>query len=433
MTTSINELFFEPGDFASLCTSCKIEVSSESPLAGSPLFEPSAPARPVAQIAPGIDIEELSVALRAVAAPSLVIAGLRSARRMEPWPFFVCRQPDSPIAVLAPEEGGFAKLRFPYSDEALIEWLAGGLLRFAAPEIPCPEIPALTTSGLAVMLAIIDIFRGRYPDLDPDWQAVEPVAFTSEEVSVRVAAGKNDADPSSLMNGLARLGGPKPETPSIETVESILYVFSNEGYLKMDLSASTPRFTMTEAFLGMPLSLAWWDMSLSLESRLGGSVEPIRVIQGLALWRFVTGNDQRTSMKAVSGKDIEADIRRLVSHAAIPCSQQDIRRELSSPIPFGSLPEAGARGKETATDFSQTHQFDCPPEPSGKPQFSTPPGHGQRQCPNCKAASSESSARFCSICGKEFPKQQHSTRFCTKCGAQINPEARFCSACGQPV
>ena len=57
-------------------------------------------------------------------------------------------------------------------------------------------------------------------------------------------------EPSSLMNGLARLGGPKPETPSLETVESLLYVFSNEGYLDMDLSASTPLFTMTEPFIG---------------------------------------------------------------------------------------------------------------------------------------------------------------------------------------
>lgn len=248
-----------------------------------------------------------------------------------------------------------------------------------------------------------------------------------------VAAGKNDADPSSLMNGLARLGGPKPEAASLETVESILYVFSNEGYLEMDLSASTPRFTMTEAFLGMPLSLAWWDTSISLESRLDGSAEPIRLIQGLALWRFITGSDQRTSVKAVSGNDIEADIRRLVSHSALRCSQQDIRRELLSPTSLASLPEAGGRGKEIATDFSQTRQFDCPPGPSGRPQSPTPSDHGQRQCPNCRAACSEPSARFCSACGREFSKQQNSTRFCTKCGAQINPEARFCPACGRPV
>jgi hypothetical protein len=421
MIVNLHDLFLEPGDFAALFTSCGIEVSPESPLAGSPLLESSAPAKPVAEIAPGIDIGELNIALQALAAPSLVIAGLRSARRLEPWPFFIFRRTGGPAAILAPEGGGFTRFRFSYSDEALVDWLAGPFRRFAAPEIPCTEIPAMTASGMAVILAMVDIFRNRYPDLDPDWNAAEPITFTSEEVMATIAAGTNGGDPSSLMNGLARLGGPKPETLSLETVESLLYVFSNEGYLEMDLSASTPFFTMTESFIGTALSLAWWDMSFSLESRLGFRGEPICVIQGLAVWRFITGSDNRTRMQAGSGEEIEAAIRAFLS---LPISSA------AAPV---IPPVASSWSKDTGTDFSQTRQFDCPPEPSGSLPAPAAPGGQQRQCPNCRAVSSQLNARFCSICGKEFPKQRNLTQFCTKCGVQLNPEAEFCSACGQPV
>ena len=455
MIINLHDLFLAPGDLAALFTSCGIEVSPESPIAGSPLLAPPASARLVAEIAPGVDVGEFNVALQALAMPALVIAGLRGVRRLPPWPFFIFRRTGGPAVVLAPEGNGFTRLRFPYSDEELIDWLAGPFRRFAAPEIPCSEIPALTPSGMAVMLAMADIFRNRYPDLDPDWNAAEPITFTSEEVMATVAAGTNAGEPSSLMNGLARLGGPKPEIPSLETVESLLYIFSNEGYLEMDLSPSTPLFTMTESFIGTALSLAWWDMSFSLESRLGYRGEPIRVIQGLAVWRFITGSDNRTSMKAASGEEIEAAIRALLSLPTIPQTKPSLTHDLSSPAPstampyvpvFASQPPSDAStapriitpvasswSKDTGTDFSQTRQFECPPEHPGSLDPPATPGSQQRQCPNCKAASSKSDARFCSVCGKEFPKQQNLTRFCTKCGVQLKPEARFCFVCGQPV
>jgi hypothetical protein len=453
MVTNLNDLFLAPGDLVTLFTSCGIEVSPESVLAGSPLLAPSASANPMAEIASGVDIAELNIALQALAAPSLIISGLRSARRMEPWPFFIFRRTGGPAVILAPEGGGFARFRFLYSDETLLDWLAGPFRRFAAPGIPCAEFPALTASGMAVILAMVDIFRNRYPDLDPDWNAAEPVAFTSEEVIAMIAAEANGGDPSSLMNRLARLGGPKPETLSLETVESLLYVFSNEGYLAMDLSPSTPLFTMTESFIGTALSLAWWDMSFSLESRLGCGDEPIRFIQGLAVWRFITGSDNRTRMQAVSGEEIETAIRALLSLPAIPQTRPSLTHELSSRIPSTAMrdipvsrpqppsvastaapvipPVASSRSKDSGTDFSQTRQFDCPPEPSGSWHGPTAPGG--RQCPNCRAASSKPNARFCSVCGKEFPKHRDLTQFCTKCGVQLNPEAGFCSACGQRV
>ncbi|MBI3926861.1 MAG: zinc ribbon domain-containing protein [Armatimonadetes bacterium] len=362
----MTDLILQPGDLAALLTAQRLEVCAESPLAGSPLLAASATARPLAEGA------ELPGALQTLALPSLVIAGLRGARRMEPWPFFICRRSGGPAVLLAPEGGGSARLRFPCSEEDLVDWLARSFRRFAAPEIACAEVPPLTPTGLAVILAMMDIFRSRYPDLDPDWKEMEPITFTSEEVVATVAAA--GSEPSALMSGLARLGGPEPETLSLETVESLLYVFSNEGYLEMELSTSPPLFTVTESFVGTLLSLAWWDMSLSLESKSGSSGEPIQVIQGLALWRFITGSDRRTRMQALSGTELEAEIRTLLSP-----------------------------GGESQAALSPSFCPDC-----GKPM---PPA-----------------AKFCGDCGVKVALQG-----CRKCGWPGRPGARFCPECGEPV
>ena len=313
MTATFLDVSLQPGDLAVLMAAAGLDVSSDSPLADSPLLARAIPARPRAEIAAGVDTGELTAALRALAMPSQVIAGLRGARRMEPWSFVLCRGSSGACVMLADEGGGCARLRFPYSDAALVDWLAGPFRRFAAPEIPCVEIPALAPSGMAVMLALMDVFRDRYPDLDPDWNATAPVTFTAAEVLDKLAASVDGREPSSNVNALTQLGGPKAEALSLETVEALLFMFSNEGYLEMDVTASMPEFTMAEAFLGTPMSLAWWDMSFALESRLDGSLEPLRVVQGLALWRFSTGSDNRTTMRAVSGQAIEVEIRALVA------------------------------------------------------------------------------------------------------------------------
>ena len=122
MIINLHDLFLAPGDLAALFTSCGIEVSPESPIAGSPLLAPPASARLVAEIAPGVDVGEFNVALQALAMPALVIAGLRGVRRLPPWPFFIFRRTGGPAVVLAPEGNGFTRLRFPYSDEELIDW-----------------------------------------------------------------------------------------------------------------------------------------------------------------------------------------------------------------------------------------------------------------------------------------------------------------------
>lgn len=313
MTATLLDVSLQPGDLSVLFAAAGLDVSPDSPLVNSPLLARAIPVRPIPEIAAGVDTGELNVALQALAMPSQVIAGLRGARRMAPWSFVLCRGSSGACVMLADEGGGGARLRFPYAEDALVDWLAGPFRRFAAPEIPCADIPALAPSGMAVMLALMDVFRDRYPELDPDWNATAPITFTAAEVMERVAAGVDGREPSSTMQALERLGGPRAEPLSLEAVDALLCVFSNEGYLEMDVTGPTPLFTMTEAFLGTPMSLAWWDMSFALEARLGGSFEPIRVVQGLALWRFLTGSDNRTTMRAVSGQAIEMEIRALIA------------------------------------------------------------------------------------------------------------------------
>ena len=150
MTNNINELFLDPGDLAELFASCGIAVSSQSPLAGSPLLEPSASAKAVTEIAPGVNSEELNTALQALAMPALVIAGLRGVRRMEPWPFLICRRPGSPAG---------ERLMGYFEKALLAAVLIGALSGLVGTLVVLPAILGYTAY-------VYRVFRGKSGPLD---------------------------------------------------------------------------------------------------------------------------------------------------------------------------------------------------------------------------------------------------------------------------
>lgn len=368
----IQDLLLQPGDLTALLQARGLSALDGSELLSSDLMGATSHREP-------LDLEGLDSALATLAAPSFVISGCRGARRMPPWPFTLYRQNAGPTALLAPEGDGYARLRFPYSEGALMDWLAGPFRRFATPEIGWTEIPALTPSGLVVLLALVDLFRHRYPDLDPDWAETEPIIFGLPEVMACVTSAISGTDPSALWSGLTGLGLPRPPAISSEMVESLLYVFANEGYLAVDLTHPEPLFRFTDPFLGVPLSLAWWDLSLGLEARTGGKDGPLRVIQGLALWSFETLNDGRVSMKASSGQELEARMRTLI---------------------YGEPSIA------------------VPPESQAQPE---PPPY---VCVSCGHAL-HAHAKFCGGCGTRVYRDR-----CHQCGHLLEVGAHFCPECG---
>lgn len=52
----------------------------------------------------------------------------------------------------------------------------------------------------------------------------------------------------------------------------------------------------------------------------------------------------------------------------------------------------------------------------------------KKTCPSC-GSNNRPDCRFCTGCGKEFPKE----RTCPRCNATVSPTQRFCNACGAPV
>lgn len=367
----IQEMILEPGDLAMLLAERGLDLPQESGLLASDLLESSPSSHEM------VAMDGLDSALMTLACSSHELAGRRGARRMDPWPFYLCRDEKGSAVLVAPEGCGHGRIRFLYSEQTLMDWLAGPFRRFAAPEIGWTEFPALTPSGLAVLLAIVDLFRHRYPDLDPDWAETEPIIFGLSELSACLTAAKDGTDPSSLMSALAGLGFPRPPVLAPAGVEALLYVFANEGYLELDLTHEEPLFRLTEPFVGFPLSLAWWDLSLSLESVRGEPAGHLRVVQGLALWSFETLEDGRVRMKAVSGQELEARILSLV---------------------FGHPPNAVAPAPDHATEHA---------------------------CPKCGHALSPH-AKFCGGCGSRVHRDN-----CPKCGHHLlEVDAHFCPECG---
>lgn len=370
----VQELILEPGDLGALMEKRGLELPQGSQRWLSELATLTSEAREP------VGLEGLEAALVALARPGRVLSGRRGARRMAPWPFCVACDKEGLAVLVAPEGGGHGRLRFPYSEPALIDWLVGAFRRFATPEIGFLEFPPLHPSGLNVLLALVDLFRHRYPELDPDWSESEPILFGLPEISACVATAAAGTDPSSLSSGLAGLGLARPPALSADELESVLYLFANEGYLEVDLTHEEPLFRLTEPFVGVPLSLAWWDLSLSLEVVLGEPCRAIRVIQGLALWSFESLEDGRVVMKTLSGHELEDRVGTMVFGRA-----SDVKP---------------ARSEEQ-------------------------PKSSEHACPSCGHALAPD-ARFCGECGNRLPHER-----CRSCGHQLEASAKFCAQCGE--
>ncbi len=316
-----SDLVLQPGELELLLASRRLQLSSSAvigvPASGGERGVPrSVHEVEAAAAASGIDALTMNRMLQCLAIPEVSLQGVRGARRREPWPYTVSvLGPDA--ALMAPEPDGSLRLRYPYTRPAMIRWLAGPFEKFARPEMVCTDFPPLAADGIAVLLALVDLFRSRYPDLDPDWRSEEPVAFTIEEVHRVLDAGISGEDFSSLVLGLSRLGAFSRMPIEREAVEGLLYVFVNEGYLASEPSSSPAIFTMTEAFLGVALSLAWWDLSFVV-GKPGGPMH--RFLQGLAVWQFITETDGRLRMQATDGNAILDLV-----NASIPASADPVR------------------------------------------------------------------------------------------------------------
>lgn len=354
-----SELILEPGDLAALLSVHQLALDPASVLPTTDLLIHPASSQPPTA-------EGLLEALGVLAQPTRVLMGRRGARRNQPWPFWLFLSSDLRTVLLAPEGGGYARLRFGYQHPALLQWLAGPFARFAKPEIGWTELPPLAASGLAVLLGMVDLFRHRFPELDPDWAHSEPLVFELAELVNCLES----ADPSCIWNGLAGFGLERPAAMPPSLVESILYVFANEGLLEFELGHSEPIFRFTEAFVGLPLSLAWWDLSLSFEVVTGDHAASLRLIQALALWCFESQPDGRIVMRAISGQELHGKLQEMI---------------------FGAT---------------------------------APQPHSQGICSQCRQPV-PAHYKFCGHCGSPV-----SSAKCARCGHSLEPNTLFCPECG---
>ena len=384
------DILLGPGELTALLQARRLAVSPDSPLVPAGLL--GAPTADVPALAE-VPATSLDTALATLAQPERVVSGRRGARRNPAWPFFVCSQRHGAV-LLAPEPGGAARLRFPFTDAALIEWLAAPFRIFAAPEIPLRELPALAPDGLLVLLALADLFRGRFPQLDPDWQNTAPVSFTASDVAANLRGGLAGDDPGSLIQGWLGLGAARPELPGNDDVLGLLYVFANEAWLTVDISGDEPVFTLGDAFVWTIMTLAWWDLSLAVAPAKG---ESVAVIQGLALWRFLAEADGRIRLAAISGEALKQTLTTICGAAAATTAAP-----APTPVPVSPLEPAAATSKaEPAT------------------------------CAYCRAPLPPG-VRFCPKCGKPAGAAPAAAKFCRKCGHREEAAVRFCGKCGTP-
>jgi len=394
------DVLLGPGELAALLTARRLAVSPDSPLVPAGLLGAAVTQAPALADVPAASFD---AALATLAQPERVLGGRRGARGNPAWPFFVCSQKGVAV-LLAPEPGGAARLRFPFTGAEMTAWLAEPFRIFAAPEIPLRELPALAPNGLLVLLAIADLFRGRYPALDPDWQNTAPVSFTASDVAANLRGGLAGDDAGSLIQGWLGLGAARPELPGNDDVLGLLFVFANEAWLTVDISGDEPVFTLGDAFVWTIMTLAWWDLSLAVTPAKG---EAVAVIQGLALWRFITETDGRIRLTAISGEALK---QALATACGATATATPVKSSVPAPRPtIPTQPVASAAPTAVASKA----------EPAA--------------CAHCHAPL-PTGVRFCPKCGKPVAAEAAPTaaKFCRKCGHREEAAVRFCGKCGTP-
>lgn len=397
--TGIHDMLLGPGELASLLAARRLALTGDSPLASAGLLDTAAAQAPARTDVPAA---ALDAALAALAQPERVLDGRRGERGNPAWPFFICTQKGTSV-LLAPEPDGAVRLRFPFSDQDLIAWLADPFRIFAVPEIPIRELPALAAPGLLVLLSLADLFRGRFPQIDPDWQNTAPVSFTASDVAANLRVGLAGDDTGSLIQGWLGLGFSRPGSPGHEDVPALLYVFANEGWLTVDISGEEPVFTLSDAFVWTIMTMAWWDLSLAVAPAKG---EAVALIQGLALWRFITEPDGRIRLTAISGESLKQAIAAARGAVATAPTTSSSKTVVPAPRPAAPIqPASGATGSPGMTHATI--------------------------CAHCRAPLS-AGVRFCPRCGKPTEPAIAAAKFCRKCGNREEAAVRFCGKCGTP-
>jgi hypothetical protein len=309
-------------------------------------------------------------------------------RPLVPTPVFACTaNPEwDSTTIYAPQADGSATLMFLPDRSALKDWLMEGTREMARPEIPLLPLPRLAPSGLAVVLALADLFRERYPDPNPAWKPDVPIAIAVD----RLAAQLDSDDPHSLATMYEQLAERDLPRLGRDELERVLFMFANEQLIVLDADAPPiTRFELSDRFAWTLRCLAWWDLTLSIQpwspaaSRTGKAVT---VIQASSLWR---------------------------------CTDL-----LDTPGPTAELSCLDAQELERAVEDILARQ---------------PAAPLALVCSSC-GGHVDDGERFCAACGSpvgsasaEQPAPAPISLVCAGCGQPLRPTARFCGACGQPT
>lgn len=342
-----------PGEMPLLLEALGLRPSPASLLwaAGMMSAEPSerSTAEIISDLPAALDRATLADSLAALAQPAAVLSVRRGARRVPPATMFVAVSASGREGVVVDSHpDGSANLLLPFDRGSLTAFLTSGLRYAQAPEIPLGAFPPLSPEGLAVVLALADLFRGAYPEPDPEWFPDAAISFRTAELYSYLQDGWAGLAPSSLVLGYGDLvGEPLPQF-SVEALESLLYVLANENLLHLDFDADEEtRFTFGESLTWALRCMAWWDLTLAVTPWPGDGVEPLVAIQASGIWRFAAptvGPPGTIEARVIGGEELERELDELVSGLLEPvravAGARPAARWAGSPIPALGDPQS---------------------------------------------------------------------------------------------
>ncbi|MBN1537372.1 MAG: zinc ribbon domain-containing protein [Anaerolineales bacterium] len=465
--TEFQRLWFMPGELAILLEKYGVRLDANTPLAGEAVFRYQEllrePDQILAEVNSTVNRENLSATLHALARPGSIVKIKRGRRRRAVEISYACMgHSDDDIVLLKTRQDEGGELLFPFSIESLTEMLSSGMQNTKPLGIPMDEFLPLSPVGLGALLALADLFNEEYPTPDPDWLPESPLLFSLDSWYELLQDGRQAEPQDSLVAAFQDLTGVSIPDFDIEELASLLFVFTNEGYIGVETMENLPGDRDAVYYVSKDLTLAlrclaWWDLRLGIESFTEHSPHdalPFYALQATAIWQFSLEKDmQRIILHAIEGQELKnkvynllqsflnetlpsarkavtTDNEALIAGLPVPTPPSARRKRIEKPVKRRLPPHPASPMPEGILAEAETSSKKPPARRSGK----TTPAVSASTCPACGKPINPK-AKFCRSCGAAIthPKTASAKTQCPHCGKTVRQGAAFCRHCGHKL